>query len=543
MEEFLQRIDPLYEIIIFTASESNYANEIIDLIDKKKIIKHRFFRENCTFINGVYCKELKKLNRDIKSIIIIDNNPDAFIFDKENGIPLKGYYGNKEDKELIQLAYILEKISKYDDVRPLIKQIVDDNIIDYDKAYELFRDKNKNNIEEIQIDLKKEEEIINIKSNRNRKRKVPMSAKISLNQSKNLNSNGIVPSMSLNSVDFVSNKNFNDYKTLGQINSTRTLNPGIKIPNLNSVKNKGSPLLKYLNIEKINTLAQSVALDIQNDLSSNKNNYKGINVNLINCKLNLTKRKKLTKAVNNSNPGLIKNEKKVPLNNKKNNMTLKKDEPKIRVISKDFNKKMIIKKVNKRTDSLPPKSKPKNKNTVNKYLINSNRKENTKLNNVKVSPIQKRRNKDFLNLTGSSSLKQLNKDSTLSFRKGTPKLKNTYSEKKFYEQMDFSDFNINSEDKDSEQKRIKYTPNTHKVYKCEILLPYEHKLYEEDNLTPHCLFKTNRNRPNSLSKSKNNITMACHKNKRNLGESFNFPSYSSSKFSSKRTAKSTKKNA
>ena len=62
LDEFLQRVEDIYEVITFTASETDYANKVIDQIDKRKKIKYRLFRENCTLINGVYLKELKKLN-------------------------------------------------------------------------------------------------------------------------------------------------------------------------------------------------------------------------------------------------------------------------------------------------------------------------------------------------------------------------------------------------------------------------------------------------------------------------------------------------
>ena len=139
LNEFLERVSKCYEIIIFTASQSTYANMVIDLIDINKVCKYRFFRDSCSFINNGYVKELKKLNRNMKSLIILDNNSNSYCLDPENGIPIKSFYEDKNDKELIQMSYVLEKLSKVYDVRPYIREIVEMNQINYDRVYELFK--------------------------------------------------------------------------------------------------------------------------------------------------------------------------------------------------------------------------------------------------------------------------------------------------------------------------------------------------------------------------------------------------------------------
>lgn len=138
---FLERVSECYEIIIFTSSLEKYASKIIDAIDIDKICKIRLYREQCTKINGVYVKEIKKLNRDMKSIVILDNNPLHYMLDKPNGIPIKSFYDDKNDKELVQMAYILEKLAKVPDFRVCIKEIVEDDVVNYDKAFEIFKHK------------------------------------------------------------------------------------------------------------------------------------------------------------------------------------------------------------------------------------------------------------------------------------------------------------------------------------------------------------------------------------------------------------------
>lgn len=44
---FLRWLSKLYEIVIFTASLSKYADVIIDKLDQDNYCKHRLYREHC----------------------------------------------------------------------------------------------------------------------------------------------------------------------------------------------------------------------------------------------------------------------------------------------------------------------------------------------------------------------------------------------------------------------------------------------------------------------------------------------------------------
>ena len=159
VDEFLKELSNLYEIIIFTASISEYANPLLDLLDKQNYVKYRLFREHCTFDNGIYIKDLKIIDRKLNNMIIIDNNPLSYDNNVENGIPILSWYEDMNDNELLKLIPILKYMSNKNvyDVRYIINQIVDrrTNEIDYnsinkiidENKYELFNlnNVNKNN--------------------------------------------------------------------------------------------------------------------------------------------------------------------------------------------------------------------------------------------------------------------------------------------------------------------------------------------------------------------------------------------------------------
>ena len=73
----------LYEIIIFTASSKEYAEEAVKKIDpNNKYIDFILVRDDCMVTrNGFYLKDLRILkDRNLSDVIIVDNLSHSFGF-------------------------------------------------------------------------------------------------------------------------------------------------------------------------------------------------------------------------------------------------------------------------------------------------------------------------------------------------------------------------------------------------------------------------------------------------------------------------------
>lgn len=101
----------------------------------------KLYRVHCSYINKIYIKDLSKLGRPLKDVVIVDNNPDCYTFDNSNAIPICSWFEDQEDKELQKIIPILESLTNTNDVRRYIKQFVEGDKINYMKALKVLAKK------------------------------------------------------------------------------------------------------------------------------------------------------------------------------------------------------------------------------------------------------------------------------------------------------------------------------------------------------------------------------------------------------------------
>ncbi|KAL3231820.1 hypothetical protein MRX96_023249 [Rhipicephalus microplus] len=121
VDEFLQRVGDAYECVLFTASLAKYADPVADLLDKWGVFRARLFRESCVFYRGNYVKDLGRLGRDLRRVVIIDNSPASYIFHPDNAVPVNSWFDDMSDTELRDLMPLFDELSRVEDVYTVLR--------------------------------------------------------------------------------------------------------------------------------------------------------------------------------------------------------------------------------------------------------------------------------------------------------------------------------------------------------------------------------------------------------------------------------------
>lgn len=127
VDEFITECAKWFEVVVFTASMSDYANPVIDRIDQAGVIKHRLFRESCVLFDGqFYVKDLSRLGRKLEDCIIIDNSTLSYMFNPTNAIGCTSWLGDETDTELLDLLPVLQHLRTTPDVRDVLNGNIQD---------------------------------------------------------------------------------------------------------------------------------------------------------------------------------------------------------------------------------------------------------------------------------------------------------------------------------------------------------------------------------------------------------------------------------
>ena len=506
VEKFITTMKDYFEIVIFTASISKYADILVNIIDPNNYCPYRFFREHCTFINNNYVKNLDKLGRNLKDIIIVDNSPLAYSLHPNNGLPILSWFDDYNDYELDNITPILIFLSTVNDVRNYIPKLVINNQISYTNATKLLKkygynveilaiDNKNNKIEE--KDINQNNKILKTSINKEKNNDNIKSQKVKKNYKINIQ---IVQNNINNINNIIDSKQNKDLKNkiinyFGIINNTeQTNNFKQKQITENDLKLKQKKIIT--NIENSNTVANinsnTNKLSIKEKGHKRQNTY-NINQNSFNM---IEKHKE-------------RNYTKVNINNK-NYRKLNKDDKNILKNNKTYFQhiKEVINKKRKRVKT------SLNINTAG-FINNTNKFTSFKTNNYNLSSKNKKRNnsnqerkKLFLSLESSDIIlsKKIGNISNISKEKSA-KNKNNYINKikkikmvtkckpksnrqPSYNQYDFLNMSLNIKNSISKN-------NNNNIYKLFSL--------GQKNLEPQHKKQKSFNENNFVSKLKNNI--------------------------------------
>jgi CTD small phosphatase-like protein 2 len=124
LPEFLELMSKEFEIVTWTASLQTYADDILDQIDPAGKVSYRLYRQHCDSTSaGSLMKDLRRLGRDLRRTVMIDNSCLGFAFTLNNGIPCFPFTDDRNDRELLSFIPILAELKSLKDFRPFLQKM------------------------------------------------------------------------------------------------------------------------------------------------------------------------------------------------------------------------------------------------------------------------------------------------------------------------------------------------------------------------------------------------------------------------------------
>ena len=120
LDSFLKKVREKYEIIVFTSGTQDYADPLEDAIEQdEKYFDVRLYRQHTIVYGKEIVKDISRIGRPLDKILIVENMPQNYRLQKENGILIKSFYGEDiYDTALCSLGEILMRIAnEFNDVR------------------------------------------------------------------------------------------------------------------------------------------------------------------------------------------------------------------------------------------------------------------------------------------------------------------------------------------------------------------------------------------------------------------------------------------
>lgn len=127
VDEFLEILSKKFEIVVFTAGIEEYASLVLSRLDRKSAISHRLYRDSCREIEGKFVKDLGDLGRELKRVVIVDDNPNSYVLQPENAIPIVPFTDDVCDGELRRLVEFFDGYCDgVEDLRDAVKMYLSD---------------------------------------------------------------------------------------------------------------------------------------------------------------------------------------------------------------------------------------------------------------------------------------------------------------------------------------------------------------------------------------------------------------------------------
>lgn len=113
VDHFLRQCSKNFEIVVYTSEQGMTAFPILDALDPNGYIRYRLVRDATQFIDGKHVKNLNRLNRNLRRLIVVDWDRAAIPLHQDNVFSIVRWLGNDDDVQLFDLAAFLGLIAEH----------------------------------------------------------------------------------------------------------------------------------------------------------------------------------------------------------------------------------------------------------------------------------------------------------------------------------------------------------------------------------------------------------------------------------------------
>jgi Dullard-like phosphatase family protein len=126
VDEFIRTAAREFDLFIYTAAHFSYAQLVMKTILPCFPSERILWRGHCRLVNGYIAKDLTLFKRDLSRVVLVDNSPQSFLLQPQNGILISTWLGDYTDLTLMQqLLPFLRYCAIVPDVRHAIEHSIE----------------------------------------------------------------------------------------------------------------------------------------------------------------------------------------------------------------------------------------------------------------------------------------------------------------------------------------------------------------------------------------------------------------------------------
>jgi len=123
LDRFLRRMADHFQLVVFTASDRDYAQAVLRHLDPHQFVCKLLTRDSCSYTtHGHLVKDLRVFGQKrLADVVLVDNTLRCCFPQLDNGVPVLSFLNDPRDSELEELAAFLVSLSQQADVSQFLR--------------------------------------------------------------------------------------------------------------------------------------------------------------------------------------------------------------------------------------------------------------------------------------------------------------------------------------------------------------------------------------------------------------------------------------